>query len=156
MRARKFTDMCISCLNNALLRDWLDLQNSCIFRYLKSSFVGCVNSVLETLLRCLWDAFSRCLINGFVRYCLDLQKSCLLDILKTSPQRQLLNILQMCFVPLDSHVRWPWRWLHLVLSFYVSRGIGGSKKLNFPFPRVGQIFLSCVEEAASVASLKMF
>ena len=34
---RLFPDMCISCLNNGLLRHCLDLQNSCLLGILKTS-----------------------------------------------------------------------------------------------------------------------
>ena len=37
MRARKFTDMCISCLNNALLRDWLDCKTAVFLDILKAA-----------------------------------------------------------------------------------------------------------------------
>ena len=37
IRPRQFTDVVTSCLNNGLLRQWLDLQNSCLLNILKAS-----------------------------------------------------------------------------------------------------------------------
>ena len=34
---RQFTDVVTSCLNNGLLRQWFDLQNSCLLNILKAS-----------------------------------------------------------------------------------------------------------------------
>ena len=88
---RQFADIVISCLNNGLLRHWVDLQLSCLFRFSKTVFVSCLVSVMETLLRCFWGVFLRCLNNAFVRHCLDLPKSCLLYNSKTSTEYVLLS-----------------------------------------------------------------
>ena len=74
MHPRQFLDMFISCLNNALLRHRLDLQNSCLLDTFKTAS--------EMSLRYLFKMSNQ----RFCQTSLYLQKSCLLGILKTSPQ----------------------------------------------------------------------
>ena len=58
------------CFGKALARFTKELS----LRYLKSFFLYCLRSILETLPRCLSDVFTSCLNNGFVRNCLYLQR----------------------------------------------------------------------------------
>ena len=37
IRPRQIADVCISCLNNGVLRHWLDFQNKCVLDILKTS-----------------------------------------------------------------------------------------------------------------------
>ena len=80
--------MCVSCLNKDLLRHCLDSQNSCL-RYLKIGFVSCLGSILETLLRCIWDVFAKKLS---FRHLENISAKCLAVL-----ARQLLDNLQMSF-----------------------------------------------------------
>ena len=86
----------MSCVNNAVVIHWLDLQNNCLPVTLKTSWVHC----LWVLSWCTSDMSFRCLYKllrqRFCQKLLIFANSCLLYILKTYWQDTLLSSQNNC------------------------------------------------------------
>ena len=117
---KKFSKHCFA---QTLLRFAKQLS----FKYLKNGFASCLSSIMETLLKWLWNIYLKCLINAFVRHCLDLRKSYLLDILKTSHKmswclgktafRHLTDVFWLIELG-EIHIWHPWKFFTTATKSY--------------------------------------
>ena len=119
MRPRQFADTCINYLNNALLRHWLDLQNSCLLDILKTvSSQQCLGDTFGIPLRCLFKMSNQRFCETLFRFAKKLPfrhpennfARCLAVL-----TRQLLDILQMSVTSLRKVIFWN-HWIKISIS----------------------------------------